>query len=59
MWAQSTELKGAVGSGEVGEDRAQGVFPMAARGKDNGTELSREKMCWVRRLEVLVQVGEN
>lgn len=45
MWAQSTELKGAVGSGEVGEDRAQGVFPMAAKGKDNGAELSREGRC--------------
>lgn len=35
MWAQSTELKGAVGSGEVGEGQAQGVFPIGVRGKAN------------------------
>ena len=42
MWAQSTELKGAAGSGEVGEGQAQGVFPIGVRGKANGVEPSRE-----------------
>lgn len=42
MWAQNTELKGAARSGEGGKDRAQGVFPMGARGKDNRTEQRRE-----------------
>lgn len=33
MWAQSTELKGAAGSGEGGKDRARGVFPTGQRGR--------------------------